>query len=85
MIEIKTHGIVLGAKHFHDCVAFFRDVAGLPIWFEKVAMRNNSLWDEEGNCCQQRMKTGLPAFARVTNVVWPYCSVISTATWSDGF
>jgi lactoylglutathione lyase len=35
-VKIKTYGIVLGVKHFHKCVRFYRDIVGLPVWFEKA-------------------------------------------------
>ena len=30
-----THGIILGTERFEDCVSFYRDTLGLPVWFEK--------------------------------------------------
>jgi len=33
--EIRTHGIILGTERFEACVAFYRDIIGLPVWFEK--------------------------------------------------
>jgi lactoylglutathione lyase len=37
-LEVKTHGIVLGTERFEECVVFYRDVLGLPVWFEKPAL-----------------------------------------------
>jgi lactoylglutathione lyase len=34
-LNIRTHGIVLGTERFDACVAFYRDVLGLPVWYEK--------------------------------------------------
>jgi lactoylglutathione lyase len=34
-LDVKTHGIVLGTERFAECCAFYRDVIGLPLWFEK--------------------------------------------------
>ena len=33
--NIRTHGIILGTERFEDCVAFYRDILGLPVWYEK--------------------------------------------------
>ncbi len=33
-------GIILGTERFDDCVTFYRDILGLPLWFEK-----------DGLCC----------------------------------
>ncbi len=35
MFKIQTHGIILGTERFDACVKFYRDVLGLPVWFEK--------------------------------------------------
>ncbi len=32
---LKTPGIILGTERFDACVAFYRDLLGLPVWFEK--------------------------------------------------
>jgi lactoylglutathione lyase len=37
-LKVKTHGIVLGVKNFEACVTFYRDVIGLPVWFEKKGL-----------------------------------------------
>ena len=31
----RTTGIILGTERFDACVAFYRDVLGLPVWFTK--------------------------------------------------
>lgn len=33
--QAKTCGIILGTERFDECVAFYRDLLGLPVWFEK--------------------------------------------------
>jgi lactoylglutathione lyase len=33
--NIRTHGIILGTERFEACVAFYRDMIGLPVWYEK--------------------------------------------------
>lgn len=33
--ELITPGLILGTERFDDCVAFYRDILGLPVWFEK--------------------------------------------------
>ena len=37
---ICTHGIILGTERYDACLAFYRDVLELPVWFEK-----------DGLCC----------------------------------
>lgn len=32
---ICTHGIILGTERYEACLAFYRDVLELPVWFEK--------------------------------------------------
>ena len=34
-IAIKTHGLILGTENFGAGVRFYRDIIGLPVWFEK--------------------------------------------------
>jgi lactoylglutathione lyase len=34
-LKVRTHGIILGTERFDECVAFYRDVLELPVWFEK--------------------------------------------------
>lgn len=33
--HLRVPGIILGTERFEDCVAFYRDLLGLPVWFEK--------------------------------------------------
>ncbi|MGL1919703.1 MAG: glyoxalase/bleomycin resistance/dioxygenase family protein [Hyphomicrobiales bacterium] len=33
--EIETHGIVLGTENYDECVEFYRDIIGLPVWYDK--------------------------------------------------
>lgn len=33
--KVKTHGIILGTERFEECVVFYRDVLGLPVWYVK--------------------------------------------------
>ncbi len=35
MIAIRTHGIILGTERYEECRAFYRDIIGLPVWFDK--------------------------------------------------
>jgi lactoylglutathione lyase len=36
--KVRTHGIILGTERFEACVAFYRDVLELPVWFEKSGL-----------------------------------------------
>jgi lactoylglutathione lyase len=36
--KIRTHGIILGTERFDACVAFYRDVLKLPVWYEKPGL-----------------------------------------------
>ncbi len=36
--HIRTHGIILGTERFDACLAFYRDIIGLPVWFEKQGL-----------------------------------------------
>ena len=39
--ELTEHfGIILGTERYDECLEFYRDVLGLPVWFEK-----------DGLCC----------------------------------
>ncbi|KEP68565.1 glyoxalase [Thioclava dalianensis] len=38
--QVVTPGIILFTERFEQCVRFYRDMLGLPVWFEK-----------EGLCC----------------------------------
>ncbi|MBL1421319.1 MAG: glyoxalase/bleomycin resistance/dioxygenase family protein [Alphaproteobacteria bacterium] len=33
--EIAVHGIVLGTEKYDECVEFYRDIIGLPVWYDK--------------------------------------------------
>ncbi len=35
---LRTHGIILCTERFEDCVRFYRDTVGLPVWFEKPGL-----------------------------------------------
>lgn len=37
-LNIKTHGIILGTERFEECCVFYRDVLGLPVWYEKETL-----------------------------------------------
>ena len=34
-INLRTPGIILGTERFDDCVAFYHETIGLPLWFRK--------------------------------------------------
>jgi lactoylglutathione lyase len=36
--KIRTHGIILGTERFEACVAFYRDIVELPVWYEKPGL-----------------------------------------------
>jgi lactoylglutathione lyase len=36
--KVRTHGIILGTERFVACVAFYRDILELPIWYEKSGL-----------------------------------------------
>jgi lactoylglutathione lyase len=36
--KVQTYGIILETERFDDCVAFYREVLGLPVWFEKAQL-----------------------------------------------
>ena len=36
--QIKTFGIILGTEKFDECVHFYRNVLGLPVWYEKSSL-----------------------------------------------
>ncbi len=57
----RTIGIILGTERFAACVAFYRDVLGLPVWFEKhelVCLRfgEGNLMIETGGMAVDRNK-----------------------------
>lgn len=35
---VQCHGIILFTERFDECVAFYRDTLGLPVWFEKPGL-----------------------------------------------
>lgn len=35
---VACHGIILFTERFDECVAFYRDTLGLPVWFEKPGL-----------------------------------------------
>ena len=36
--QIKAFGIILGTEKFDECVHFYRDILGLPVWYEKSSL-----------------------------------------------
>jgi lactoylglutathione lyase len=36
--KVRTHGIMLGTERFEACVAFYRDILELPVWYEKPGL-----------------------------------------------
>jgi lactoylglutathione lyase len=36
--KVRTHGIILGTERFEACVAFYRDILELPVWYEKPGL-----------------------------------------------
>ena len=34
----RHYGIILGTERYEECLAFYRDVLGLPVWFEKSGL-----------------------------------------------
>jgi lactoylglutathione lyase len=36
--KIQTFGIILRTEKFDECVHFYRDVLGLPVWYEKPSL-----------------------------------------------
>jgi lactoylglutathione lyase len=37
-LNVRTYGIILGTERFDECVAFYRDIVGLSVWFEKPGL-----------------------------------------------
>jgi len=35
---VRCHGIILRTERYIECVAFYRDTLGLPVWFEKPGL-----------------------------------------------
>ena len=36
--KVRTFGIILGTERFEECVRFYRDLIGLPLWYEKSGL-----------------------------------------------
>lgn len=36
--QVQTFGIILGTERYEDCVQFYRDILGLPVWYEKPGL-----------------------------------------------
>ena len=36
--QIQTFGIILATEKFDECVLFYRDILGLPVWYEKPTL-----------------------------------------------
>ena len=36
--HVGHYGIILKTERFEDCIAFYRDRLGLPVWFEKPGL-----------------------------------------------
>ncbi len=58
----RKFGIILGTERFDECVAFYRDTLGFPVWFEKdrlVCLRlgDGYLMIETGGFAQDRRKS----------------------------
>ena len=34
-LSFVTHGIILGTEHYDECLEFYRDTLGLPVWYDK--------------------------------------------------
>ncbi len=34
-LEVQTFGIILGTERYDDCLTFYRDTMGLPVWYDK--------------------------------------------------
>jgi lactoylglutathione lyase len=37
-LSIKTCGIILGTEKFEECLRFYRDTIGLPVWYTKSSL-----------------------------------------------
>lgn len=35
---VRNFGIILGTERFDECLRFYRDTLGLPVWFEKNSL-----------------------------------------------
>lgn len=61
-LGILTHGIILGTERFEACLAFYRDIIGLPVWFEKPGLAclrfgDGYLMIEHGGVARDRRKS----------------------------
>ncbi|MEP0519699.1 MAG: VOC family protein [Hyphomicrobiales bacterium] len=36
--QVDVFGIILGTERYDACVAFYRDILGLPVWYEKPGL-----------------------------------------------
>lgn len=59
--HLRVPGVILGTERFEACVAFYRDVLGLSVWFEKeglVCLRfgGGYLMVETGGVARDRRK-----------------------------
>ncbi|MDD8023926.1 MAG: VOC family protein [Paracoccaceae bacterium] len=59
---VTHHGIILFTERYADCVAFYRDKLGLPVWFEKPGLcclrfGDGYLMIETGGAAQERRKS----------------------------
>jgi lactoylglutathione lyase len=57
----RHYGIILGTERFDACVEFYRDVLGLPVWFEKPKLcclryGNGYLMVETGGVARDALK-----------------------------
>lgn len=60
--HIRTHGIILGTQRYDACLEFYRDILGLPVWYEKeglVCLRfgDGYLMIETGGVARDQRKT----------------------------
>lgn len=58
----EAFGIIIGTERFEESVAFYRDIVGLPVWFEKerlVCLRlgDGYLMVETGGVARDRRKS----------------------------
>lgn len=63
-LNVRHHGIILGTEQFDACVAFYRDLLGLPEWYRKdrlVCLRfgDGYLMVEHGGVARNRRKTNV--------------------------
>lgn len=60
----QTFGIILGTERYEDCLRFYRDILGLPVWFDKghlccLRFGDGYLMIETGGHAAGRAKSGL--------------------------